>query len=99
MGKYTSDEARALYHEMADHTDIVGHAACANPSMESVLRFIERTTAVADDFTFEGAPIVDSEDGRPRMRFHVASPWHALIHLSTNNRGWLERKQGPSEPL
>src|SRR5207247_1252745 len=25
----------------------------------------------------------------------VASPWHALIHLSTNNRGWLEGKQGP----
>jgi hypothetical protein len=95
MSKYSPDEARALYEELVENTDIVGHAACGNPFEELSFRFEDRTMAVAEDYTVDQDPIGDTEDGPPRLRFHVASPWHALIHLSVNNRGWLEGKQGP----
>jgi hypothetical protein len=94
-GKYTPDEARALYEEIIDNTDIVGHGVCGDPSVESAHRLRERTTAIADDYTIEESPSADTDDGPPALRFQVASPWHALIHLSVNNRGWLEGKQGP----
>lgn len=95
MSKFSPDEARILYEELTANTDTVGHASCGNASEASLLRLTERTGDVADDYTREEMPASDTEDGPPALRFHVASPWHALIHLSVNNRGWLEGKQGP----
>ena len=95
MSKYSPAEARALYEELSDQTDIVGHANCGNRALELVLRFRERTSAVGNDYIAEEEPSADTDDGPPQLRFRVASPWHALIHLEVNNRGWLEGKQGP----
>ena len=88
-----SDEARKLYLELAEHTSMIGAYSFAKGTELGHLRLGERTSELAQIFEeVLSEPTAEDESGH--LLFRVPSPWHAVIHLLANNRGWLSGKNG-----
>jgi hypothetical protein len=88
-----SEAARRLYLELAEHTSTVGAYSFAKGDTLAHLRLGERTQEIANELdTALGPPEPETERGN--LLFHVPSPWHAVIHLLANNRGWLSGENG-----
>ena len=87
------NEARKLYLEIAEHTSTIGAYSFGSSAELAGLRIGQRTSEIARVFEQAlGEPTPNEERGQ--LLFQVPSPWHAVIHLLANNRGWLSGENG-----
>ncbi len=86
------DEARRLYLELEANSNTVGAYNFTSAEEETRFHFQERLTCTNADCV-----VVEDEDAGDRashLLIQAPSPWHAVIHLLVENRGWLSGRYG-----
>src|SRR5687768_14839972 len=88
----SKNEARQLYEELEANSNTVGAYSFTSASEERRFRFQERLTRTNADCIV--VPDEEAGDSVSRILIQAPSPWHAVIHLLVENRGWLSGRYG-----